>query len=141
MVLVREDEQLSRDAFHASSIEGRHALCGIDAIVLLAVDDKDRCVPLVHKAMGRVLVGLLGTCCLVFVPVGIVVLPVREPVFLSLSVHRFKVESAIVSNETLKALVVVTCQIVNGETAKRSTNSAKTVLVDIRQVVACKVDG
>ena len=38
MVLVGEDEQFCLYATHTGCIEGAHALCGIDAVILLAVN-------------------------------------------------------------------------------------------------------
>ena len=73
MVLVREDEELGRDATHAGGIEGTHALVGVDAIVLLAVDAEDRGVPLVDELVGAVLVSLLGVGSLVLVPVSVII--------------------------------------------------------------------
>ena len=92
MILVWEDEQLGRNATHASRIEGSHALVCIDAIVFLAMDAEDRSVPLVYKLVRAVLVCLLGVDSSVFVPVSIIVLPVGEPNLLSVSTHAFEVE-------------------------------------------------
>ena len=52
VVLVGEDEQLGLDATHTGGIEGTHALSGIDAVVLLAVDAENGSIPLVDKEMG-----------------------------------------------------------------------------------------
>ena len=121
MVLVGEDEKLCLDALHACCIEGRHSLCGVDAVVLLSVDAEYRGVPLVDETMWRVLVGLTCIVCLVLVPVSVVVFPVGEPILLGLGVHCFEVESTVMSYETLEALVVMTCEIVHAEATERST--------------------
>ena len=135
MVLVGEDEQLRFDASHAGGVEGTHALGGVDAVILLAMYAEDGCVPLVNEAMRRVLVGLSGACRLVFVPVSIVVLPVGEPVLLSLGVHCLEVEGAVMRNEALEATFVMTCQIVNREAAKRGSDGTEAVFIDVRKVL------
>ena len=108
MVLIRIDEELGWDATHAGCIEGAHALIGIDAVILLAVDAEDWSIPLVNELVRTVLVSLLGVGTLVLVPVSIVILPVREPSFLGIGIHAFQVESTIVGEERLETLVVMT---------------------------------
>ena len=76
MVLVGENKQLGRDAFHTCSVECTHALGGVDTIIFLAVNAEYGRIPLIDKAMGRVFVCALGIGRLVFVPIGIVVFPI-----------------------------------------------------------------
>ena len=105
------------------------------------MDAQNGGVPLVHEAVGRVGVGLAGVGGLVFVPEGIVVLPVGEPVLLGLRVHSLEVEGAVVGDEALEALVVVAGQVVHAEAAERGTHGTQAVFVYIRQVVGGIVDG
>ena len=76
VVLVWEDEQLSRNAAQTGSIEGAHALIVNNAVVLFAVDAEDGRIPLIYKLMGRILVSLVGTCGTILGPIGIGLLPV-----------------------------------------------------------------
>ena len=96
MVLVGIDEKFGGDALHAGGIEGSHTLVVVDAVVHLAMDAEDGGVPFIHKAVGRLGVGLAGVGSLVFVPEGIVVFPVAEPSLLGVGVHRLKVEGTVV---------------------------------------------
>ena len=141
MILIREDEQLGRNATQTCRIKGSHALVCIDAIVFFAMDAEDRSVPLVYKLVRAVLVCLLGVGCLVFVPISIIVLPVGEPNLLGICIHAFEVESSIVGKESLEALVVMTSQIIYRETSEAGTYAAQTVFVYIRQVGCGIVDG
>ena len=140
MVLIREDEQLCRNTLHASDIEGRHALSGIDAIILLTMDAEDRGIPLFNHLMWRIMVCLLGVGQLRTMPVCLVVLPIGEPVLFCLSIHGCQIESTIVGDESLEALFVDTSQIVNAETSERGTNSTQMILVYIGQILCCIVD-
>ena len=133
MILVREDEKFGWYASHACGIESTETLIGIDAIVLLTVDAEDRSVPFVNKAMWGVLVCLLCTCRSILVPVGIIVLPVREPGLLGVGVHRLKVEGTVVGDERLETLVVVRGKVINGETTEACAYASEAVLVNIRQ--------
>ena len=92
MVLVGEDEKFGGDATQACSVEGSHALVGIDAIVQFAVYAEDGGVPLVDEAMRGVLVGLAGVGRLVLSPVGVFILPVGEPHLLGVGIHRLEVQ-------------------------------------------------
>lgn len=60
MVFIWENEQLSGNAPHASRIERSHALIGIDTIIFLAMNAKNRRIPLVNKLMGTIGVGPTG---------------------------------------------------------------------------------
>ena len=75
-------------------------------------------VPVVYGLMRTVLIRSAGILCHILVPVGIVVLPVGEPVLFGIRIHRLEVEGTIVGDEALEALVVVTCQIVYGEASE-----------------------
>ena len=86
------------------------------------------------------MVGLLGVGHLRTVPVGLVVLPVREPVLFRLQIHRSEVEGTVVGDEGLEALLVDTCQIIDAEAAKRGTDGCQTVLVDERQILGSIVN-
>ena len=141
VVLVGEDKQLGLDALHACGIESTHTLGGIDAVVFLAMDAEDGGVPFIYKAMGGVLVGLTGVGCLVFVPVGIVVFPVAEPVLLGLGVHGLEVEGTVVGDEALEALVVMASEEIDGEAAEGSTYGSHAVFIDKGQIVSRKVGG
>ena len=141
VVLIGIEEEFSLDATHTGSIEGTHALCGIDAVVFLAVDAEDRSVPLVDEEMWGIAVGAVGIGGAVFVPVSIVVLPVGEPVLLSLGVHGFEVEGTVVGDEALEALVVVAGEVVDAESAEGGSDTAEAVAVDIGQGVAGIVNG
>ena len=112
MVLIRIDEELGWDAAHAGCIEGAHALIGIDAVNLFAVDAEDWSIPLVNELVRTVLVSLLGVGTLVLVTVSIDILPVREPSFLGIGIHALQDESPIVGEERLETLVVMTGEIV-----------------------------
>ena len=140
MVLVGEDEQLGFYASHTGCIKGAHALSGVDAVVLLAMNTEDGGIPLIYEAVGAVLVSSLSTCCLVFVPVSIIVLPVREPVLFCLGVHSFEIEGTIVSDKALEALVVMAGQIVNREAAKAGTYGTHVVLIYVRKVLGSIID-
>ena len=87
VVFVGEDEQLGFDATQTGGVEGSHALVGVDAVVLLAVDAEDGGVPLVDEAMRRVVICPLGILRLVLVPIGIIVFPVGEPHLFRVSIH------------------------------------------------------
>ena len=113
VVLIRIDEELGWDATHAGCIEGAHALVGVDAVILLAMDAENRSIPLVYKLMRTVLVSLLGVGTFILVPVSIVILPVREPSLLGIGVHALQIESSVVGEECLETLVVMTCKILN----------------------------
>ena len=43
--------------------------------------------------------------------------------------------------EALEALVVMTCEVIDGEAAKAGTHGTHAVAVYVRQVVGCVVDG
>ena len=62
VVLVREDEQLSRNTPEPCGIECSHALVGIDTVVKFSVDAQNRSVPLIDKLVRTVLVCTLGIC-------------------------------------------------------------------------------
>ena len=91
--------------------------------------------------MRTVIVGTLSVGRHVLIPVSIIILPVREPVLLGISIHRLEVESTVVSDETFEALVVMTGKIVNREATERSAHATQTVFIDIRQVGCCVVNG
>ena len=141
MVLVGVEEKFGFDATHTGCVESAHALCCIDAVVLLAVDAEDGGIPFVDEAVWRVVVGALGVGRLVAVPKGVVVLPVGEPVLLGLGVHGFEVEGSVVRDEALEALVVVAGEVVDAEAAERGTYGTHAVAIDIGQRVASIVDG
>ena len=86
------------------------------------------------------MIGLLGVRQLRTMPVSLVVFPVREPVLLCLKIHRSQIESSVVSNECLEALLMMTCEIVHAKTSERCTNSTKMVLIYIGQVVGSIVN-
>ena len=79
---------------------------------------ENRRIPFVNGKVGRVLIGSGSLSRTVFVPVGIIVFPVRKPCLFGICIHGFKIESAVVCNETLKALIVMTGKIVNRETTE-----------------------
>ena len=141
VVLIGEDEQLGLYAFHSGGIEGTHALGGIDAVVFLSMDAEDGGVPVVNEPVRRVGISLTGICRLVLVPISIVILPVAEPVFFSLGVHRLQVECSIVSNEALEPFVVMAGKIIHAETTETGTYCTEPVFVDVGQVGASIVDG
>ena len=62
--------------------------------------------------MRAILVSLLSIGSLVFIPISIIVLPVREPYLFGIGIHALQIESTIVSKECLETLVVMTSQIV-----------------------------
>ena len=130
VVLVGEEQQFGRYAPHACSIECAHTLCGIDAVVFLAMDDEDRGVPFVNKLVWRVVVGALGIGTHVLVPESVLIFPVAEPCLLSVGVHGFEVEGTIVGNEALEALVVVSGKIIYAESTETCAYSAKAVFVN-----------
>ena len=135
MVLVGEDEQLGRDATQACGIECSHALVGIDAIVQLSVDAEDGGVPLIDETVGRVLIGLAGVRRLILVPIGIVVLPVREEHLLGVGIHGLEVEGTVMGDEALEALIVMASEVIDAETSERGSNGSQAVFVDIGQVL------
>ena len=141
MVLIGEEEQLCRYAAHTGCIEGTHALVGIDAVVLLAVDAEYRRVPLADVQVRTVGIGAPGSFRLVLVPVSIVILPVAEPRLLGIGVHALEVEGTVVCNEALETSVVDACQIIDGESAERRTDGTEPVLVHERQIAGRIVDG
>ena len=112
VVLIRIDEEFGWNTAHAGCIEGTHALVGVDAVVLLAMDAEDRSIPLIYKLMRTVLVSLLGVGTLILVPVSIFILPVAEPSLLGIGVHALQIESTVVGEECLETLVVVTGEII-----------------------------
>ena len=93
-------------------------MSSVDAVVFFTMDAEDGSVPLIDKLVRRVLVGLVSIGGTVLVPIGIVVLPVGEPVLLGLGVHGFKIESTVMGDETLEALVVMTGEIIDGESTE-----------------------
>ena len=141
MVLIGEDEELGGYATHACGVECSEALVGVYAVVFLAVYAEDGRVPLVDEAVRRVLICALGVVCLVAVPVGILILPVREPSLLCVGVHRLKVEGTVVGDERLEALVVMAGEIVDREASEACAHTSQLVLVNERQVVGGIVDG
>ena len=141
MVLIWIDKQFCWYATQACCIKGSKTLVCIDTVVHLAVYAKDRCIPLVYKFVWRVRIGALGTVGLYILPIGVVILPVREPCLLRICIHRLKVECSVVCNECLETLVVMACKIVYRETSETCTYTSQAVLVYIRQVVGGIVDG
>ena len=91
--------------------------------------------------MGRVLVSTFGISRTVFIPVGIFVFPVREPIFFGFGVHRLQIESSIVCNKCLKAFVVVSCEPVNAKTTEAGTYAAKPVFINEGKVFHGVVNG
>ena len=87
------------------------------------------------------MIGLLGIRHLRTVPIGFVIFPVAEPVLFCFQIHCCQVESTVVGDECLEALLVDTGQIVDRESAERCSNSTQTVLVNKRQRIGGKVDG
>ena len=140
MVLVGIDEKFGGNALHAGGIEGSHTLVVVDAVVHLAMDTEDRCVPFIHKAMGRLGVGLAGIGSLVFVPEGVVILPIAKPCLLGVGVHRLKVECTIVRDEALEALVVIAGKPIYAESSKAGAYGSHAVLIYIGQVMGSIVD-
>ena len=74
MVFIWENEQLSGNAPHASRIERSHALIGIDTIIFLAMNAKNRRIPLVNKLMGTIGVGATGIISSVGIPIRVIIL-------------------------------------------------------------------
>ena len=74
-------------------------------------------------------------------PVGLVVLPVAEPVLLCLQIHGGEIEGTIVRDEALEALVVVACEVVDAEASKRCTYGCKSVFINEGQILSSIVDG
>ena len=109
VVLIGIDQQFSWYASHDGCIESRHGLVGQDAVVALAVDAEDRCIPLIHKQMWRAGVSLLGNLVLL-VPVWATQIPVHEPFLLCLEILHVDIEDTIVGNECLETLVMIACQ-------------------------------
>ena len=105
------------------------------------MDAENRRIPIGNSLMRTVLICTLGSLRGVFIPISIVILPVGEPRLLRVGVHRLEVESTVMSDEALEALVVVSGKIIDGEAAKAGTYRTQLILVDIRQVVGGIVDG
>ena len=82
------------------------------------------------RAVGK---GLLGNL-VVLVPVCAAHVPVRKPFLFGLEVLHLHVENTVVSDERFKSFVMVSCQPIYAESAKRSTNAAQAVLVYIRKI-------
>ena len=87
MVFIREDEQLRFNASQSGCIESSHSLVCVDAIVLLSMNAEDGGVPFVNEFMWGVLVSLTGILAQILIPVGIFILPVREPHLFRVCVH------------------------------------------------------
>ena len=98
-------------------------------------------VPFVDKLVGAVLVGAFGVGREVFVPVGIIILPVAEPVLLSIGIHRLEVEGTVVGDKGLEAFVVMAGKVVDREASERGANGCHAVAVDIREIVGGIIDG
>ena len=102
---------------------------------------EDRGIPFVYKAVWRIGIGALCRFCLVFVPVSVVILPVAEPCFLGIGIHRFEVEGTVVGDETLEASLVVSGKIIYAEATEACAYSSETILVNKRQVLCCIING
>ena len=131
MILVGEEQQLGGNTLEAGSIESAKALIGVDAVVFLAMDAKDRCVPLVDKLVWTGIIGATGIGRTVGIPVSIFLLPVGEPCFFGVRIHRLQVEGTVVCDEAFETSVVMTGKIINGEATETGTYCSHAVTVNI----------
>ena len=105
------------------------------------MNTENRCIPVLNIFVRRIVIGLLGIGQLRTMPISLVVLPVREPVLFCLEIHRCKVEGTIMRDESLEALVMMTCEIIDGETSEAGSNSTQFIFIDIGQILRSIVDG
>ena len=141
MVFIGEDEQFGRYAAHTSGIKGTHALSGVNTIILLTVDAEDGRIPAVDKSVGRMIVGAAGGGGAVFIPVGVLILPIGEPILFGFGVHRLEVESSVVRDESFKTFVVMPGEIVDAEPTETGPDTTQSIFVDKRQIIGSIVHG
>ena len=103
VVFVRIDQQFGRNTTHYGGIKSSHCLVGKNAVVLFAMNTKDRCIPFVYKLVWRV-----GECALshriLFFPVCAAHIPVGKPFFFSFQILHFHVKMPSCAMNALKRL-------------------------------------
>ena len=95
------------------------------------MDTQNRCVPFVCEEVRRIGIAAHRNR-IALLPRSATQIPVDEPFFFGLQVLHLQVEDAVVRDERLESLVVMTCQPIHAEAAKRCAYATQMVFVHIR---------
>ena len=126
--LVFERNQTRRNTHQLCGGEGLKTLGVGYAIVLLAGENQNGGVPILHEFVWRVGIGTLRGG-VGFVPISTFVVVVDEPQLLGVAVHALEIEDSAVSNQCFETFLVVARQEEGRVAAVACTHATQTLLI------------